>query len=511
MSDIYPPSFIPGLSRAGLGRKPSSQQARLAQKLRLCESYSLDHLQTLFGEQLPSWFCRFKTLAKDNSRDRLYTPIMTFWTFLAQVMDVGSCCDTAVARLQSFRLTKKLPAMSGTSGGYCTARARLSLLLLVRLMHWLSAAVVRAAGDFTSSSDINAGRLLVMDGTSATLNDSKANRSMYSYPTGQKEGCGFPKMYLLALFDLRSGACLRMVKSAKLRHDSALAWKLLAHLRTGDTLVADRAFCSYAFLCACQSRGVTVVMRLHQQRVLDASGAQKLGKNDAVYTWKRPGKRPKGTPEALFDKLPATLKVRVVTHHVETRGHRRTPIYLATTILDAATTSAAEIAALYLKRWNVELFFDDLKTSQSMETLRCKSPHMLVRELVMHIIAYNLVRMTIVTAEKLRPAGQKGRLSYLGTLNRITQWHPTLWGCVSAQRRADLYAQLILQVSKAVVTDRPDRSEPRKVKRRPKAFPPLKEPRAVERLKPEPPKHSPTKKAKTRQPLTPSEIQIQAA
>jgi len=133
--------------------------------------------------------------------------------------------------------------------------------MLIRVLRHVTEAVQAAAGEFGGE-----GRLLVMDGTVLTLPDSEANRSVYSYASGQKPGCGFPQMHLLGLFDLRTGAWLRVVKSAQRRHDSFLAWKLLGHLRAGDTLIADRAFCSYAFIHACEARGVHVVMRLHQAR-----------------------------------------------------------------------------------------------------------------------------------------------------------------------------------------------------------------------------------------------------
>jgi hypothetical protein len=55
-------------------------------------------------------------------------------------------------------------------------------------------------------------------------------------------------MFLLGLFDLHTGAALRVIKSTTRRHDAALAWQMLVFFRAGGTLIADRAFCSYAFI-----------------------------------------------------------------------------------------------------------------------------------------------------------------------------------------------------------------------------------------------------------------------
>ena len=495
-------SYFPSFNRAGLGRKPSSEQARLARKTRLTDNFCLQHLELLFGGHLPSSVRNFKTEKGRNSRKRIYTPILTFWAFLAQVMAPDSSCASAVSRVQGMFVANGLAAIKGDTGAYCKARARLSIFFLVEILHWLSAAVVRASGDFRSESDtLQIGRLLVMDGTSATLADSKDNRKIYSYPSGQKEGCGFPKMYLLGLFDLRSGASLRMVKSATLRHDSALAWKLLPSLRKGDTLLADRAFCSYAFIHACEKLGVTVVMRLHQARKNQPNKSKKLGPGDELQTWTKPTTCPKGTSATRFEALPTTLDIRVVSHQIEVRGHRPEIMSIATTKRDVSSDDAASIVALYLQRWDVELFFDDLKTSQSMETLRCESPHMLARELIMQLIAYNLVRMTITLAEKQRPAAQQGNLSYKGTLTRITQWHPALWACQGARKLQERHMELLRCVAEDVVPSRPGRREPRQIKRRPSRYPLMTKPRSEARLQPEPPKQASKKSAKNLKPL----------
>ena len=111
---------------------------------------------------------------------------------------------------QSLCAAKGLAGVSEDTSAYCKARQRLPDRLLFAVFKHLTKAVARAAGDFGGSSS---GRLLVMDGTTVTLPDSDANRAVYSYAPGQKPGCGFPLMFLLGLFDLRTGAALRVIKS----------------------------------------------------------------------------------------------------------------------------------------------------------------------------------------------------------------------------------------------------------------------------------------------------------
>ena len=476
--------FFPAFNRAGLGRKPLSEALRLARQVRQLDALCLDHLETLLGAGLPHWLRHFKKPSGANSRKRTFTPVLTFWTFLSQVLDPAGSCRRALSRVQALCALKGHAAVSNSTAAYCNARSRLCARMLMRVLQHVTAAVQAAAGDMGAE-----GRVLVMDGTTLTLPDSAANRSVYSYASGQKPGCGFPQMYLLGLFDLRSGAWLRVVKSAARRHDSALAWKLIGFLRTGDTLVADRAFCSYAFIAELRARGVHVVMRLHQRREADMRSGKRLGKADRLQTWDKPTQCPKGMHAARYAALPKTQSVRIIATQVEVRGHRPEAMYLATTLSDPKAQSAAAIAALYLRRWEVELFFDDIKTSQNMDTLRCQSPDMLARELLMHMIAHNLVRMLMVQADKRRAPGEAGRLSFKGTLDRINQWHGTLWGCSSARQAAGRYGQLLQHIAEDVVPARLKRNEPRVVKRRRDSYPLMTQPRSVLRLLPAPPKH----------------------
>ena len=476
--------FFPSFNRAGLGRKPLPEALRLARQVRQLDALCLGHLETLLGHGLPHWLRHFKQPSGVNSRKRTFTPVLTFWTFLSQVLDPGGSCRRALSRVQALCALKGHATLSDSTAAYCNARARLSSRMLIRVLRHFTEAVQAAARGLSGE-----GRLLVMDGTVLTLPDSGANRRVYSYASGQQPGCGFPQMHLLGLFDLRSGAWLRVVKSAARRHDSALAWKLVGFLREGDTLVADRAFCSYAFIAELRTRGVQVVMRLHQRREADMNQGKRLGKADRLQTWTKPLQCPKAMNAARHAALPETLSVRIIATQVAVRGHRPEAMLLATTLSDPKAHSAATIAALYLRRWEVELFFDDIKTSQHMDTLRCQSPDMLAREVLMHMIAHNLVRMLMVQADKRRAPGEAGRLSFKGTLDRINQWHGTLWGCTSVRQAAGRYEQLLQLIAEDVVPTRLKRNEPRVVKRRRDSYQLMTQPRNVMRLLPAPSKH----------------------
>lgn len=480
--------FFPDFHRLGLGRKPLAASSHLGRERHRLDALCLNQLQVLCGHLLPGWLTCFKTASGRNSRKRVFTAALTFWAWLSQVLDPHSSCRRALCRVQSLCAAKGLDAVSGDTAAYCRARMRLPARLLIAVLKHLTQAVARAAGDFGAST----GRLLVMDGTTVTMPDSDANRAVYSYAPGQKPGCGFPLMFLLGLFDLRTGAVLRVVKSSARRHDAALAWRMLGFFRAGDTLIADRAFCSYAFIAELRDRGVHVVMRLHQARArtVDMRKGKPLGAGDRLQQWFKPrAKELANVHPARYDQMADYLDVRLVEVQAGARGHRPTPMYFVTTLLDAGTHSTQAIAELYLRRWEVELFFDDIKTSQNMDLLRCQSPAMVARELLMHLIAYNLVRLLMVQADALRPAGEQGRLSFKGTLDRVNQWQGTLWGCASARQAQQHYATMLQDIAKDVVRSRPDRYEPRVLKRRRDGYGLLNQPRCVLRSLPALQKH----------------------
>ena len=83
-------------------------------------------------------------------------------------------------------------------------------------------------------------------------------------------------------------------------------------------------------------------------------------------------------------------------------GYRTKSVTLITTLLDPKLYPAAELAQLYARRWRIELWFRDIKTSMGMETLRCQSPKMVHKELEMFFIAYNFIRCLMAEAARSR-------------------------------------------------------------------------------------------------------------
>ena len=221
---------------------------------------------------------------------------------------------------------------------------------------------------------------------------------------------------------------------------------------------------------------VPALLRLHQARRADLRRGKRLGKNDRLFTWQKPLQKPRWLPQSWWQKIPAQLSVRVICFKLCRKGYRPESVTLATTLLDPQKYPAEEVAQLYARRWKIELWFRDLKTSMGMEVLRCKSPALVHKELEIFFIAYNAIRCLMLQASASNDV-ELDRMSFKGTIDSVRQFSLALAQAPSKKKQKQLIVELLETISRDEVPDRPERVEPRAVKRRPKALPLLNKPR----------------------------------
>jgi hypothetical protein len=320
----------------------------------------------------------------------------------------------------------------------------------------------------------------VIDGTTLTLPDTLKNQRAYPQPSSQQSGCGFPLMKLVGLFSLATGQLLGYAKGNKHQSELRLLKGLLDQFKGGDLALADRGFCSYVLLALLLGRQVLSVLRLHHSRPSDLRKGKRLGKNDRLQTWHRPKQKPAWLPHVWWKKVPAQLTVRVLRFNLHRRGYRSESVTLVTTLLDPQRYPAQEIAQLYLRRWKIELWFRDIKTSMGMEVLRCKSPQMVHKELEMFFIAHNLIRC-LMTQAGADNGVSLDRMSFKGTVDSVQQFSLVIAQARSRKKQQRLIKELLKVIARDEVPDRPNRCEPRAVKRRPKPYERLNRPRHLMR------------------------------
>jgi hypothetical protein len=243
-------------------------------------------------------------------------------------------------------------------------------------------------------------------------------------------------------------------------------------------VVGDRFYCSFAHLAGLGQRGVDAVFRLHARRAADFRCGERLGQNDRLVTWRRPtlAARSRGMTFRQWQCLPEELTVRLLRVSVAIAGFRSRSLIVATTLLDPGAYPAAAIAALYRDRWTAELRLRDLKTTLGMDVLRGQSPDIVRKEIYMHLLAYNLIR-TLMGQAAATHGRDLHRLSFAGTVDRLNALLPYLWLFQGTPHVHKLAHLLLSWIAHDPLPYRPNRIEPRVKKRRPKAYPWMKQPR----------------------------------
>ena len=430
---------------------------------------ALSNLAGVLGPWIPN---RQRTrLRSCGQRKRVYTPMTTFWNFLAQVLSPAQPCRETVRQIQASRQRRGKPSISSATGAYCQARRRLPEAVLKEIWQQVARSLTAATSPAMHWMGL---RVAVVDGTTVSMPDTAENQAVWPQPSTQKAGCGFPIMKMVGLFSLATGAVHTLITGTLHNSDHALFVHLWSAVTAGfDLLLGDRNFGSFATLCALRFSGLHGVFRLHQGRRIDWRKGQRLGKYDRLIIWNKPLK----LSWWLSQPAPDFITVRVLKVCVPIQGFRTRVIFLATTLLDPKLFPAKALAEIYRRRWSVELFFRHIKTTMHMDVLRCLNPEMIRRELHMHMIAYNLIRALMLQGA-LAHTTDLNRISFKGSCDTLRQWAPHLaFVAANPALYRRLFRALLHTIAHDTVPSRPNRSEPRAVKRRPKNYHLLTKPR----------------------------------
>jgi len=449
-------------------------QGRLDRQVRRCRRHVLEDQDLCFTKLLPQEQVE-AALARHQVRyrERLYTPLRTIWTFLYQVLAADQSCRAAVARLLAFLCVGGEDPGRAKTDPYCKARQRLPEKLLADLARGQGWELQRQV----SRTELLGGRpIKIADGTTVSMPDTPANQKAYPQQAAQKKGLGFPILRLVGLLSLSCGAVLDVAwgpYSGKQTGEPSLLRRLLDRLDAGDVLLADAMFSNYWTITLLLERRVDLVGRQGKRHV-DFRRGQRLGCQDHVVPWHKPT-RPLWMSQKRYQSLPDTLSIRELSVAVSVKGFRCRHVRLVTTLLDRQVYPPPELATAFRCRWHAELDLRSIKHVMQMDVLRCKSPAMVRKEIWMHLLAYNLIRTLMARAAAEAGVGPRD-LSFKGTLQTLIAFAVVGWSCPA--RRNELYAAVLRAAATHRVNNRPDRVEPRAVKRRKKQVY-LNEPRAV--------------------------------
>lgn len=411
--------------------------------------------------------------------DRIFSPLVTLWVFLGQVLSADHSCRAAVARLIAHRLARGQRPCSARTGAYCQARQRLPESFFADVAR----SVGRRLDDQADRRWLWQGRrVYLFDGTTVTMPDTAQNQAAYPQVYNQKPGLGFPIARLGALISLSCGAVVNLGfcrYAGKGQGEVSLLRRLWDVLRPGDVVLADRLTANWATIVMLRQRGIELVSRLNKaHRRADFRRGRRLGACDHVVRWAKPTSI-RSLDWPTYKALPESITIRETRIRVGQAGFRTKSVVVVTTLLDPQQATKEDLAALYRERWNAELDLRCIKSAMQMGELRGKTPELVRKEVWAHLLAYNLIR-TVMAQAAARHDIPPRSISFTGAMQILEAFQPLLeFGTArDAAGRLQLCQDLLDAIASHRVGDRPDRYEPRLKKRRRSFYDWLTEPRA---------------------------------
>ncbi len=199
-------------------------------------------------------------------RNRVYTPIVTLWAMLYQVLCPDKSLRNTIKCITTWLTAAGVTPPSSDTGAYSKARGRLSEELLQRLVPETAESLEQSVPE----EQYWCGRCVkVFDGTTVLMTDSAANQAEYPQHGNQVEGCGFPLARVVVFFCLLTGAVVSGCIAPKTMSEIVMSRLLYKDLAADDVVMADQAYGSYVDLALIQQQGADGVLRKHHARQTD--------------------------------------------------------------------------------------------------------------------------------------------------------------------------------------------------------------------------------------------------
>lgn len=404
-------------------------------------------------------------------RSRIYTPLKTIHTTIKQVLSSDKSGSNAVCGINLERLLTEKSRACPNTGSYTKAKQRLEEETCYRLVKSISQhSLKKAQLDWC----FHGREVKVFDGTTLTLSDTPANNAQYPKHSNKKKDIGYPQVRLLAVFSLTTGSVIDYASEAtkgKGTGEVTLLRSILDCIKERDIGIGDALYCNYFLTHDLISRKADFIVPGHAQRCYDFNKGTILGKQDHIIEWEKP-RRPQWMSKEVYKTYPKTIQIREFKHNKQ--------VYV-TTLTDASMYVRKELYHLYKRRWEIEVHLRSLKTHMGMDKLSSKNPDMVRKEIGIHLLAYNIIRDFMVDG-CVKGNALPTQISFKGALQLFNQCNPHFITASKSKKRA-IYLQMLKLITRNRVGKRPNRVEPRAVRKKIQAYPILRTDRRLEILK----------------------------
>jgi hypothetical protein len=405
-------------------------------------------------------------------RNGIYSARLVIWMMIQQRLQARGTLASSVEQLvqgrfdgllsRCKRVQQKKIALS--TGGYCQARQHLPKLLVSRSMDEL---IERLRSHLLESGSGPAQRVYLLDGSSLQLEHEPELVQAFPPASNQHGPAHWPVVRVVVLHDLETGLAERPywgpLNGRRAVSEQALAERALQHIPAGSVIVGDRNFGIFSTAYSAQQRGHRVVVRMTAVRAKALLGRPISGSGDYTVGWRASRWDGKGKRHWPAD---ASVEGRLIVWRVG-RGKHQQWLYLFTTL----SLPAQEVVDLYGRRWRIETDLRSLKQTVRLQRIAAKSTDMMEKELLIAVMAYNLVRAIMFLAAQ-RASIDRRQLSFTYACNIVLDGYPKVLAARTAKQQQQELERIIDLVGRCRLPQRVKRrSYPREVWGRGYRFP----------------------------------------
>ena len=392
-------------------------------------------------------------------RKRIYTQEKTLSMFLTQSINKDASCQKIVS---SRSLSQRI--CSTSTGAYCKARKRLnssSIKDMYKALAFNNQNIISKKWKFRGRN------VYLVDGTTITMPDTIENQNKYPQPKFQKEGIGFPICRVVSIISLATGCVIDTAVtsfSGKGAAEQTLLRAMLHNFKKGDIILADAMYSTYSLLTHVMENGIDIVFVQNgaRSRKTDFNTGEYLGVKDHLVTIKKPPLKPEWMDVQVFKNKPKTITIR----ELKVGGK-----ILITTMLCNKVFKAKTIRDLYKNRWQIEVDFRNIKSTLGLKSFSCKTPDMIMKELWVYLLAYNLIRTIILDSSQFNKITPR-EISFKHTIQLVERY-------MYMTSNNKIYYKLLFLISRKIIGNREGRIEPRAIKKRHNNYPLLMKPRKI--------------------------------
>jgi len=274
----------------------------------------------------------------------------------------------------------KVMEISDNTAAYTKARGRLDIALIKELYAYS-----------TDFKELNAKKwhgmdVGVTDGTYFQMQDTEELRKKYYVKEGDN---AYPQGLLQTILWQGSGQVLNFEIGTRHQSELELVKPLIEKLPTGNLLLADDFYNTYAIFCLIQKKGCHIIVPGKRER--NYKVIKKLSGGDEIVELRKTS-RPEWLSKAEWDQLPDRITMRRISYLSFVDENKEWVLY---TTITSEKIKKEEIILKYTTRWDIEITIREIKTIMGINIARSKTEDMVLKEITIALTAYNMIRKII--------------------------------------------------------------------------------------------------------------------